>query len=100
MKNIFKHLGIFKKEGKNDLDPPNIRPRKDYTPKVYVLKKEMPSLQIGARFQQSFSSTNIYFHAIPISSLKPEIDQVGMIEIEARYVENNPEWFELQTREI
>ncbi len=68
----------------------------DYTPKVFILKKEMPGIRVGARFQQSFQSPNIYFFAIAISSSKPECDQVGIIRFEAQYVENNPEWFELE----
>lgn len=62
---------------------------------VYLLKKEIPGLNIGARFQQTSQSDQVYFHGIPVEGSKPERDQVGIIEFEAKYVENNPEWFEL-----
>lgn len=67
-----------------------------YAPRpVYLLKKELPGLSIGARFQQTHQSDNVYFHAIPVDASKTGKDQVGIIEFEARYVEDNPEWFEL-----
>ncbi|KKM19554.1 hypothetical protein LCGC14_1654460 [marine sediment metagenome] len=37
---------------------------------------------------------DFYFCAIPISSARPEEDQVGIVKLEAQHVENNPEWFE------
>ena len=62
--------------------------------KRYVLVKALPGIHRGAIFQQSYLSDNIYFYAIPISSNIPEKDQVGIIEFEAKYVENNPLWFQ------
>ncbi len=62
--------------------------------KVFLLKKEIPGLWEGARFQQTAKNGNIYFCAIPISSARPEEDQVGIVKLEAQHVENNPEWFE------
>ena len=64
-----------------------------WQPKVYILQKDMPMYNKGTRFQQTYQSDNVYFAGHAISSNMPEKDQVGIIEIEARYVENNPEWF-------
>lgn len=61
--------------------------------KVFVLKKDYPGLSAGARFQQSARNRNIYFCGIPISSQRPEEDQVGLVKLEARYV-NDSDWFE------
>lgn len=62
----------------------------DFTPKTFILKKEMPGLPIGISFQQSAKNPNTYFYGIPVKS----DDQVGIIEFDAEYVEDNPEWFE------
>lgn len=74
-----------------------IRPtivQREYHPEVYILKKSLPGIDKGARFQQSFPSDGkIYFHGIPILSDIPESQQVGIIEFEAQYIENSPEWF-------
>jgi len=64
-----------------------------WKPKVFVLNKDIPGVPLGTRFQQSHQSDNVYFHGFPISSERPEKDQVGIIEFEAKYVEKNPEWF-------
>lgn len=64
-----------------------------WQPKVYILQKDMPMYGKGTRFQQTYQSDNVYFSGHPISASIPEKDQVGIIEIEADYVENNPEWF-------
>lgn len=88
-------IGIVGKE-EAAIDPDEWKAPPDYTPKVFILKKEMPGIQIGARFQQSFQSPNVYFFAIAMSGSKPKRDQVGIIRFEAQYVEDNPEWFELE----
>ncbi|MFV2014862.1 MAG: hypothetical protein ACC656_05520 [Candidatus Heimdallarchaeota archaeon] len=64
-----------------------------WKPKVYILQKSIPGIKPGTRFQQSYQSDNVYFYAIAISASISECDQVGIIEFEARYVENNLEWF-------
>lgn len=65
----------------------------DWQPKEFTLQKDLPGIRKGARFQQSYQSDNIYFLAIPISGDAPEKDQVGIIQFEAQYVENNLNWF-------
>lgn len=64
-----------------------------WQPKVYILQKDMPMYKAGLRFQQTYQSDNVYFAGRAISANIPEKDQVGIIEFEAEYVENNPEWF-------
>ena len=61
--------------------------------RMFILKKALPGIKEGAIFRQTYQSDHVYFHAIAISAEVPEKDQVGIIEFEARYVENNPEWF-------
>jgi len=92
----------FKKKPTYVPRPPRAEPfRKHYwKPRVYLLKKDLPGIQAGARFQQSYHSDNVYFHGIPISSEQPEKNQVGIIEFEAQYVESNSEWFTPQNSEI
>jgi len=73
------------------------RSNRDYQPKVFTLIKPFPGAEVGLKFQQSFPSDGeIYFCAIPIRSDTPEEQQVGIIEIEAKHVENNTEWFKVE----
>ncbi|MFH2030974.1 MAG: hypothetical protein ABIJ40_10215 [Bacteroidota bacterium] len=65
----------------------------DWQPKVFILNKELPGIHKGARFQQSYQTDNVYFYGIPINGKIPQKEQVGIIQFEARHVENNPEWF-------
>ena len=94
--NIF--CKTFCKKNKEEVKPPlkvnkmNRPPR--WQAKEYVLIKDMPNLNKGTRFYQSYLSDSIYFAAIPISGDIDEDDQVGIVNIEAKDVENNTEWFE------
>ena len=93
-------MKMFKKK-KSNLPPSDITPKfnrpEGWTPKVYILQKDFPSMKKGARFRQDYCSDNVYFHAISISSTIPEKDQVGIIKFEAKDIENNKEWFVLST---
>ena len=86
---------IFAKNKKTRVKNRSIIKRHGYhwQPKRYRLKRGLPNVQRGSIFQQSYQSDNIYFYGIPIDSRKSEIDQVGIIEFEAKDVENNPNWF-------
>ena len=71
------------------------KPKKRTGPvkKVYVLKKDLPGIKKGAKFQQSSIDDDIYFHGIPISSESP--GKVGIIRFDSEYVEANEKWFKL-----
>lgn len=91
---IKKLLGLKSKEqcAISDVSTRFSRPH-FWQPKVYILKKDLPMYKAGLRFQQTYQSDNVYFAGRAISTNIPEKDQVGIIEFEAEYVENNPEWF-------
>lgn len=63
-----------------------------WKPKAYILQKDLPNVKKGAIFLQTYQSDNVYFYGIPISGQIPEKDQVGIIEFEAKDVENS-KWF-------
>ena len=91
---IKKLLGL-KKEKQRDISNVNTRLSRPplWQPKVYILQKDLPMYKAGIRFQQTYQSDNVYFTGHTISANIPEKDQVGVIEFEAKYLENNPEWF-------
>ena len=72
---------------KPDTRPPGWKPR------IFSLQRPLPGIGLFNYFYQSKYSDFVYFCGIPISSDIPEVDQVGMIEFEAQYVEANPTWF-------
>ena len=95
--NIISRLFQKKDKSSNDLlhvvMPRFSRPR-GWQPKIFILQKDLPNVKKGARFQQTYQSDKVYFHGIAISSQISEKDQVGIIEFEAKDVENS-KWFAL-----
>ena len=87
---LIKHI-FGKEKQQKDLVQKFLRPS-NWEPKVYILQKDLPNVKRGVRFTQSYYSDNVYFCAISISSSIPEKDQVGIIEFEAKDVENS-KWF-------
>lgn len=78
---------------KHNIDPAKIERPHWWEPRMFILKTPLPGIKAGAIFRQTYQSDNIYFYGIPISGNIPEHHQVGIIQFEAQYVENNPEWF-------
>ena len=83
----------FKKDNKVKKTVAKLLRSYNWKPKIYILKKDLPNMKKGSKFQQSYLSDSIYFCAIPVSSKKPEKDQVGIMEFEAKDIENNFKWF-------
>lgn len=59
--------------------------------KVYVLQKDLPNAKAGVEFTK-----NLYGHLYDIYSSGQINSEGDSIDIRARNVENNPEWFKLK----